>query len=79
MRQAIFLHFFLGTLACLSAFWVNAEDAYRYYTWTVTYGTISPLGVPQQVGFSTPKTKRLSLLHMIANSYLNLSLLCIIL
>ncbi|GMY11697.1 L-ascorbate oxidase homolog [Fagus crenata] len=48
MRQAIFLHFFLGTLACLSAFWVNAEDPYRYYTWTITYGTISPLGVPQQ-------------------------------
>ncbi|XP_052206093.1 L-ascorbate oxidase homolog [Diospyros lotus] len=28
---------------------VKAEDAYRYYTWTVTYGTASPLGVPQQV------------------------------
>lgn len=34
-------------------FWSNsvvkAEDAYKYFTWTVTYGTISPLGVPQQV------------------------------
>ncbi|KAL2531887.1 SKU5 similar 17 [Abeliophyllum distichum] len=28
---------------------VKAEDAYKYYTWTVTYGTTSPLGVPQQV------------------------------
>ncbi|KAI4386705.1 hypothetical protein MLD38_004614 [Melastoma candidum] len=28
---------------------VNADDPYRYYTWTVTYGTLSPLGVPQQV------------------------------
>ncbi|XP_062153995.1 L-ascorbate oxidase homolog [Alnus glutinosa] len=41
--QAIFLYFFLGILAC-----VKAEDAYRYFTWTVTYGTISPLGFPQQ-------------------------------
>ncbi|EXB37211.1 L-ascorbate oxidase-like protein [Morus notabilis] len=48
MRQATFLHFFLGTLACLSAFYANAEDPYRYYTWTVTYGTISPLGVQQK-------------------------------
>ncbi|KAG6663213.1 L-ascorbate oxidase homolog [Carya illinoinensis] len=46
MRQAIFLPFFLGALACLSALWVKAEDPYRYYTWTVTYGTIYPLGVP---------------------------------
>lgn len=48
--------FFLGTsiltLICLSFFSVKAEDAYRYYTWTVTNGTIYPLGVPQQVGFS---------------------------
>ena len=34
----------------LGVFSVNGEDPYRYYTWTVTYGTISPLGVPQQVG-----------------------------
>ncbi|KAH7520123.1 L-ascorbate oxidase homolog [Ziziphus jujuba] len=48
MRQAIFLHIFLGTLVCLSGFYVNAEDPYLYYTWTVTYGTISPLGYPQK-------------------------------
>lgn len=29
---------------------VKSEDPYRYFTWTVTYGTASPLGVPQQVG-----------------------------
>lgn len=29
---------------------VQAEDAYKFYTWTVTYGTLSPLGTPQQVG-----------------------------
>lgn len=28
---------------------VKADDPYRYYTWTVSYGTLSPLGVPQQV------------------------------
>lgn len=28
---------------------LKAEDPYKYYTWTVTYGTASPLGSPQQV------------------------------
>ncbi|KAJ0978148.1 hypothetical protein J5N97_013622 [Dioscorea zingiberensis] len=28
---------------------VFAEDPYLYFTWNVTYGTMSPLGVPQQV------------------------------
>ncbi|CAD5181488.1 unnamed protein product [Musa acuminata subsp. malaccensis] len=27
---------------------VGAEDPYLYFTWNVTYGTVSPLGVPQQ-------------------------------
>ncbi|KAH7532262.1 hypothetical protein FEM48_Zijuj04G0001200 [Ziziphus jujuba var. spinosa] len=27
---------------------VRGEDPYLYFTWNVTYGTISPLGVPQQ-------------------------------
>ncbi|KAL8143365.1 hypothetical protein V2J09_016397 [Rumex salicifolius] len=38
-----------GIVALLSFAAVNAEDAYRFFTWTVTYGTASPLGVPQQV------------------------------
>ena len=42
----------LGLIAFLNVFIVNADDPYRFFTWTVTYGTISPLGVPQQVGFS---------------------------
>ncbi|XP_010255119.1 PREDICTED: L-ascorbate oxidase homolog isoform X2 [Nelumbo nucifera] len=46
---AILLHLVLGVLACLSVPLVKAEDPYKYYTWTVTYGKISPLGVPQQV------------------------------
>lgn len=46
--------FFVPSVLCvILAFWsvfpVKAEDAYRFYTWTVTYGTASPLGVPQQV------------------------------
>lgn len=27
---------------------VRGEDPYFFFTWNVTYGTISPLGVPQQ-------------------------------
>ncbi|CAM8913527.1 unnamed protein product [Rhodiola kirilowii] len=27
----------------------NGEDPYLFFTWNVTYGTVSPLGVPQQV------------------------------
>ncbi|KAM7264668.1 hypothetical protein ACFE04_002351 [Oxalis oulophora] len=40
---------FTTILAVLSVCLVNADDPYRYYTWTVTYGTASPLGFPQQV------------------------------
>ncbi|XP_057768452.1 L-ascorbate oxidase homolog [Salvia miltiorrhiza] len=48
----------MGSATILSLIWivgflsvasVSAEDAYKYYTWTVTYGTAAPLGVPQQV------------------------------
>lgn len=40
----------LGALALLSSLvTVKGENPYKYYTWTVTYGIISPLGVPQQV------------------------------
>ena len=35
-------------MLCLLAVAVVAEDPYIYYTWNVTYGTISPLGIPQQ-------------------------------
>ncbi|PIA52355.1 hypothetical protein AQUCO_01000308v1 [Aquilegia coerulea] len=47
-KETSIVHLFLGFLACLSVLVVKAEDPYRYFTWTVTYGTISPLGVPQQ-------------------------------
>ncbi|XP_050388016.1 L-ascorbate oxidase homolog [Argentina anserina] len=50
MVKAVLLQLLFGVLAVvLSAFVVNAEDPYKFYTWTVTYGTLSPLGVPQQV------------------------------
>ncbi|PKI71550.1 hypothetical protein CRG98_008067 [Punica granatum] len=37
-------------LLCLSAgaMVARAEDPYLFFTWNVTYGTISPLGVPQK-------------------------------
>lgn len=31
----------------------QADDPYRFLTWNVTYGTIYPLGVPQQVASSS--------------------------
>lgn len=49
MRKVDFLPLICVLLGVVS---VNGEDPYRFYTWTVTYGTISPLGVPQQVGKS---------------------------
>ena len=39
-------------LVCLSAGTlpvIRGEDPYLFFTWNVTYGTLSPLGVPQQV------------------------------
>ncbi|XP_031123410.1 L-ascorbate oxidase homolog [Ipomoea triloba] len=33
-------------LLCLSV--IRAEDPYLFFTWKVTYGTMSPMGVPQQ-------------------------------
>ncbi|XP_068655982.1 L-ascorbate oxidase homolog [Aristolochia californica] len=45
--RRLFLIF--GALACLNIFLVKAEDPYRFFTWTVTYGTASPLGIPQKV------------------------------
>lgn len=38
----------IALLLCLMTSSVRGEDPYIYYTWNVTYGTIAPLGVPQQ-------------------------------
>uniref|UniRef100_A0A804Q4S1 L-ascorbate oxidase n=1 Tax=Zea mays TaxID=4577 RepID=A0A804Q4S1_MAIZE len=39
---------FLLLLAVAAASLAGADDPYRYFTWTVTYGPISPLGTTQQ-------------------------------
>ena len=36
-------------LLAVAAPLAGADDPYRYFTWTVTYGPISPLGTTQQV------------------------------
>lgn len=49
VQATLFLTFFIGVLAFLSMSLVNAEDPYRFFTWEVTYGTISPIpNFPQQ-------------------------------
>ncbi|XP_023729049.1 L-ascorbate oxidase homolog [Lactuca sativa] len=48
MNQAIIRPFYLGLLAWLCVFFVKAEDPYRFFTFEVTYGQISPLGVSQR-------------------------------
>ncbi|KAF9600479.1 hypothetical protein IFM89_009394 [Coptis chinensis] len=41
---------FFFLIVCFVAFVVvNAEDLYKYFTWTVSYGNIVPLGVSQHV------------------------------
>ncbi|KAJ4849482.1 hypothetical protein Tsubulata_030297 [Turnera subulata] len=50
MKQATrILYFCLGFLALLNFSFVQAEDPYRYYTWTVTYGSVKVLDQPQRV------------------------------
>jgi len=42
----------LAFLSFFSIFFlVAAEDPYRFFDWTITYGDIYPLGVKQQVYF----------------------------
>ena len=36
-------------LLAVAASLAGADDPYRYFTWTVTYGPITPLGTTQQV------------------------------
>ncbi|KAE8694034.1 L-ascorbate oxidase-like protein [Hibiscus syriacus] len=49
MGKSVILHLVFVVLAVFSVCLVNAEDPYLFFTWTVTYGTRSILGVPQQV------------------------------
>lgn len=47
MNKQLTSFILLFLFSCLIA--VQAEDPYLFFEWKVTYGTISPLGVPQQV------------------------------
>ncbi|XP_020220666.1 L-ascorbate oxidase homolog isoform X2 [Cajanus cajan] len=38
----------IALMLCLMAATVRSEDPYLYFTWNVTYGSVAPLGVPQQ-------------------------------
>ncbi|CAL5379722.1 unnamed protein product [Camellia sinensis] len=49
MGRSVLLFSIFVFLALLSVSVVKAEDAYKYFTWTVTYEITSPLGVAQQV------------------------------
>ncbi|GAB2231673.1 hypothetical protein Drorol1_Dr00010684 [Drosera rotundifolia] len=48
MMPASFIFCALALSATLSVFWANADDPTLNFEWIVTYGTISPLGVPQR-------------------------------
>ncbi|CAK9172158.1 unnamed protein product [Ilex paraguariensis] len=56
---------------------VHGEDPYLFFTWNVTYGTLSPLGVPQQVmlingGFPGPAINCSSNNNIVVNVFNNL-------
>ncbi|KAL6966185.1 L-ascorbate oxidase [Sarracenia purpurea var. burkii] len=68
---------FLLCLAAGSLVAVRAEDPYLFFTWNVTYGTISPMGVPQQGilingQFPGPKINCTSNNNIVVNVYNNL-------
>jgi len=48
-QQLRALSAFCSVLLLLDLVFVAAEDPYRFFDWTVTYGDIYPLGVKQQV------------------------------
>ncbi|CAN8264119.1 unnamed protein product [Cochlearia groenlandica] len=70
----------LGALSLLSSLvTVKGESPYKFYTWTVTYGIISPLGSPQQVilingQFPGPKLDVVTNDNIILNLFNNLDL-----
>lgn len=56
---------------------VHCEDPYFYFTWNITYGTISPAGVPQQVilinnEFPGPNINSTSNNNLVVNVFNNL-------
>ncbi|OIV94224.1 hypothetical protein TanjilG_09379 [Lupinus angustifolius] len=66
-------------LLCLMATMplINGEDPYFFFTWNVTYGTLSPLGTPQQVilinnEFPGPNINSTSNNNLVVNVFNNL-------
>ncbi|KAM7278307.1 hypothetical protein ACFE04_005441 [Oxalis oulophora] len=66
-------------LVCLAAgtMLVNAEDPYFFFTWNVSYGTRSPLGIPQRVilindQFPGPNINSTSNNNIVVNVFNNL-------
>ncbi|KAA8550941.1 hypothetical protein F0562_002625 [Nyssa sinensis] len=62
---------------CAGALVVRAEDPYLFFTWNVSYGTIAPLGVPQQAilingQFPGPKINCSSNNNIVVNVFNNL-------
>ncbi|KAJ7980606.1 L-ascorbate oxidase-like [Quillaja saponaria] len=69
--------FMLLCLSAMSMVVVRAEDPYFFFDWNVTYGTISPLGVPQQGilingGFPGPNINSTSNNNIVINVFNNL-------
>lgn len=69
----------VATTALLMCLWVGvqAEDPYLFFEWNVTYGTISPLGVPQEGilingQFPGPKINCTSNNNIVVNVFNNL-------
>ncbi|XP_077223034.1 L-ascorbate oxidase homolog [Tasmannia lanceolata] len=76
--MARFVFLALVPLLFLSFVVVRAEDPYLYFTWNVTYGTISPLGVPQQGilingKFPGPNINSTTNNNLVVNVYNNLN------
>jgi L-ascorbate oxidase len=68
---ALFLYLSAGAIT------VHAEDPYHFFEWNVTYGTIAPLGVPQQGilingQFPGPKINCTSNNNIVVNVFNNL-------
>ena len=68
---------FIAVLSLLGTSAVLAEDPYLFFTWNVTYGTVAPLGVPQQVilingEFPGPNINSTSNNNLVINVFNNL-------
>lgn len=75
MERATFLLLLCLLAGTMST--VKGEDPYFYFTWNITYGTISPAGVPQQVilinnEFPGPNINSTSNNNIVVNVFNNL-------